>query len=358
MNNETGLRVLECSGTAYDIGLQYGKASGDKVHSALELLVRQLKLNLSQLPADIEKACHCARRYVENVRSFDPEAIQWVQGIADGATIPFDEALLLPCYAEILFNFHILSGMCTSFAVTGPATKDGITILGQNIDWHPETPLDLLRIKHADGLEQLSVAFFGAPVITLTSAGIGNCGNLTLSHERPVTTHVPFAFAIMAAMRRGSFEEVLEVLKGSVRGIEYFHLADARGNMAGMESVHDDYTILYPNQGVLVHANHYETPGYAETDVAPMFIPDSFHRASRLRYLIDQHYGTMTPEVMMTLLADHDGRPHSICAHKDPEKPYEFATISAASVIMVPAERKMYVSSGQPCKNRYKEYSL
>lgn len=358
METLDGFKIIECSGTAYEIGFQYGVMAGDHFRKAFELLIYGLRKNPFHLPADRKTILAGAGKYLDNVRAFDPEGIDRVRGMADGAVMPFEEVFAVNCYTELIANYPNLAGMCTSFALTGPATKDGRTILGQNIDWHPETPLDLLRIKHKDGLEQLSVTFFGTPAYTLTSVGIGSSANLTLSPMGPVTMHVPFSFYLSAALRKRSFEEAFEILKSKARGIGYYHLADAAGHMAGIESVHDGFTVMEPERGILVHANHYETSAYSEVDGAHMYIPDSFQRAPRLRALIKEHYGLLTPELMMTLLADHDGYPNAICRHVDTSKPPDFASISAASVIMVPAERTMYLCCGQPCENKYRQYSL
>lgn len=351
-------RIIECSGTAYEIGLQYGVAAKDHLRKALDLLIFGLQQGPLQVHVDRGTVLERAKQYFENVSAFDPEGIERIRGTADGAGMSFDEVFAVNCYLELVINYPNLAGMCTSFALTGPATKNGLTILGQNIDWHPETPLDLLHIKHSDGLEQLSMTFFGASCYNLTSAGIGNSANLTISPMGPVVTHIPLSFYLYAAMRKQSFGDAFAVLRRAARGVGYYHLADAAGNMAGIESIYDGFTVIESKRGVLVHANHYETGDYTQMDGAHTHITDSFQRAPRLRKLIDENYGMLTPEIMMTLLADHDGYPDSICRHVDTSKPPEFASISAASVIMVPAERKMYLSFGQPCEHQYLEYAL
>lgn len=159
-------------------------------------------LQMSPFRADREQAIACSKKYLSNVKAFDPQGIERVRGMADGAGISFDEAFAIHCYMELIINFPHLAGMCTSFAATGPATENGITMLGQNIDWHPDTPLDLLRIRHEDGPEQIAVAFFGMPCCILSSRGFGNCANLTLSPMGPVTSHVPFSFYLFKAMVR------------------------------------------------------------------------------------------------------------------------------------------------------------
>ncbi len=358
MNVTEGLKVIECSGTAYEIGFQYGEASKDNIRRGMDTLVSALERSPLKCRVDRDLVLERARKYLPNARIFDSEGIARIQGTADGAGVPFDEVFAINCYIELFINYPGLAGMCTSFAVAGPATKNGLTIVGQNIDWHPDASLDLMHIKHADGLEQLSITFFGSPCYNLNSAGIGNSTTLTVCPMGPVTTHVPASFYLYAAMRRHTFQEAFDILKRGARGIGYYHLADADGTMAGIESVYDGYTVLEPDRGILVHANHYETSRYAEHDMVLQFMPDSFQRAPRLRTLIHEHYGALTPEIMMTLLADHDGYPNSICRHLDESMPREAACVSTASVIMVPAERRMYLSTGQPCTKGYFEYSL
>ncbi|MDD5641645.1 MAG: C45 family autoproteolytic acyltransferase/hydrolase [Syntrophales bacterium] len=358
MTSANNFSPIECRGTAYEIGRQYGAAATENIHKSLELLIHGLQQGPFQARADTATILAAAGKYLKNVRAFDPAGLERAKGLADGAGITFEEAFALNCYVELVINYPHLAGLCTSFAVTGPATKDGLTLLGQNIDWHPETPLDLLHIRHTDGLEVLSLAFFGVPYLHLTSTGLGNCTNLTLSPMGPVTKHIPVAFLIYAAMQKPSFDQAFEVLEQSARGLIYHHLADAGGNIAGLESVYDGCTVLKPRRGVLVHANHYETGDYAGEDGARTYIADSFQRAPRLRRLIDQHYGDLTPEIMMTLMADHEGHPTSICRHIDPAQPPELASRSTASLIMVPAERKIYLSSGPPCESEYQTYTL
>ena len=116
---------------------------------------------------------------MNSTRSFDPGSLDMVEGLAEGTEVDFDEAFALQCSIEVSLNYQHLMALCTSFAVTGEATRDSTTILGQNIDWHPDAPVDLLRIRYGNGLERFSLCLSGNPYYHLTSAGMGNCANLT-----------------------------------------------------------------------------------------------------------------------------------------------------------------------------------
>ena len=77
-----------------------------------------------------------------------------------------------------------------------------------------------------------------------------------------------------------------------------------------------------------------------------------------MRERIENIYGRITPEIMMEILADHEGHPDSICRHVDPAKPPELASASRASFVMVPAEGLMYIAAGPPCEFQFMEYRL
>ncbi len=348
--------VIECHGTPYEIGKQYGEAARDNIIRSKELMFSSLKNGFFKVSED--KVLQVSKKYFENVLAFDPEAVKWVEGIADGSGISFEESFALKCSIEIGVSYPHLTGMCTSFALSGQMTKNGTTILGQNIDWHPSAPIDLLHIHHTDGLKQLCVCLAGNSLYYLNSAGLGNCANLTLAPMGSVTTHIPLAFYLWKSMRQQSIEQAMGILRVCARGIGYYHLADKNGNMAGIESIYDDFTEIEPTNNMLIHANHYVTEKYKKSDLAYIFIKDSFGRARRLETLISGASGKITPQLMMIFLSDHQNHPNSICNHIDENKPPEMASMSKGSFILVPDELKMYVSFGPPCENEYMEYSL
>ncbi len=356
MKRQNRLQVIECGGTPYEIGRQYGEAAKENVIKSAEIFFSSLENGFYKAAKD--RVIYASQRYLNNVRIFDADSIERVKGMAEGAGLSFDEVFAIQCWSDILVNYPGLTGMCTSFAVAGAATRDGITIIGQNVDWHPEAPVDLVRINHPSGIKQLCLYLSGYGSFYLNSEGIGNCANLTLCPMGQVVNHVPFVFYMDMAMRQKTVSEAMDVLSEYARGIGYYHVADGMGNMSGIESIYDDYTIIRPVKEVLVHANHYETEKYQAVDVAKIYIPDSFSRADRLRELINNIYGSITPELMMATLSDHAGHPDSLCHHVDVTKPPELTSLSVASFIMIPAERVMYVSYGPPCENEYVEYIL
>jgi isopenicillin-N N-acyltransferase-like protein len=357
MNRETQVRVIECGGTAYEIGRQYGEACADSFQKASDFFFSALSRGVYKATKG-EVIDHAAKAFLENVKSFDADAIEMIKGQADGAGLDFREAFALQCMIEVSFNYSQIAAMCTSFAVTGKATENGLTILGQNIDWHPDTSLDLLRIKHADGTKQFSICLAGNAYYHLNSNGFGNCANLTLSPPRKQTTNIPLGIYLPTAMRQRSLEDALKVLEETARGFGYYHLANTEGKMVGIESVADNMSLLQPKEDVIVHANHYEDEVFKKVDLAHLYLPCTYARGSRLKQLVENDYGALTPDMMMGFLSDHDGEQNSICKHVDESKQREQASESRGSFVMVPAERVVYVSQVTPCQNKFIECQI
>ncbi len=350
------LDVVECGGGPYEIGRQWGEGCRENLGKSLALLYAGLEHG--PFRAGKTRVREAALTFAAAVRNFDPYGYEVLRGQAEGAGMDLEEAMALQCTLEISFNCGGIAGLCTSFAVAGKATEGGRAILGQNVDWHPDSTLDLLRIRHDSGIREFVLCLSGSPYYHLNSAGIGNCSNLTLGPLGDMRQQVPLSFYISRAMRQPRIGFALGILRRQMAGMGYFHLVESHGGMTGIEAVTGDVELILPERDILVHANHYETPRFQAGDRTARLIPDTGARALRLRERIGEAYGTITPQTMMAILADHEGHPNSICRHVDPAKPPELASQSRASFVMVPAEGRMYIAAGPPCEHAFVEYSL
>lgn len=351
MKDKKELKVIECSGAPYEIGLQWGEGCKKSILISLENNFNGINM-VHQ--ASKEQVIASAMKFLPLVQDFDPYQIEILKGQADGSGISFEEIFMLKCSFELGFYYQQIAAMCTSFAVAGNATKDGQTILGQNIDWAPGTPIDLIKIRHSDELNQLVVVLGHSSEYTLSSAGFGLCANSTIGQD--YSFNIPLCCYLPKVMRQKNTQDAMGLLKQTARGFGYYHLADVGGTMLGIESVHNDFELIYPKEDVLLHSNHYITERFQKGDLAPIFIPDSFHRLERIKTLMNEHYGRISPEIVMNILSDHDNHPHSICSHVDLNSPFPSATL--ASLIMVPAEGAVYIAAGNPCECEYVRYEL
>ncbi|MFY0570351.1 C45 family autoproteolytic acyltransferase/hydrolase [Archangium lansingense] len=350
------LQVIECRGTPRRIGQQWGEACRESLRASAENLF--LALSMSPLGASREEVVRTALKLEANVRAFDPEALELIRGQAEGTGLPYEDAFALHCMLELAVNGAQIGGMCTSMALTGEATADGQALLGQTIDWNPDARMDLLRIRHADGREQLSLCLDGSPYYHLNSDGVGNCANLTLVEPRPCASLVPLSVYVPKAMRQPSLPAALEVLVTAARGLGYYHLADAHGHVVGLESTYDDHVLLRPERGVLVHANHYQSERFRERDVTHHYVPCTFGRQTRISELVAAGHGEHTAESVKRMLADHGTPEGRICLHDTPPAPGALPRATKATVVMAPAQRTMWVAAGPACLEPFSEFSL
>jgi isopenicillin-N N-acyltransferase-like protein len=356
MKKETRLNIVECSGGPYEIGRQWGEGCRESLKASLGMLYAGLEHG--PFRAGKAKVWDAALTFMAALRNFDPYGFEVLRGQAEGAGMVLEEALALQCSLEIAFNYGKITGLCTSFAVAGKATAEGRAILGQNVDWHPDSTLDLLRVRHDSGIREFVLCLSGSPYYHLNSTGMGNCVNLTLGPLGEMKQQVPLSVYISRAMRQPRIGFALGILRRQARGLGYLLLAESSGGMTGLEAVADDIELILPEKDVLVHANHYETERFKAGDWTPQLIPDTCARAGQMRERIENAYGSITPETMMEILSDHEGHPDSICRHVDPAKPPELASASRASFVMVPAEGLMYIAAGPPCEYAFVEYRL
>lgn len=351
MKNAKQLKVIECRGTPYEIGQQWGEACRDSILQGLEnsLMGMTLLYNASR-----EEVTSKAMRFLPLVQDFDPYLLEIMRGQAQGAGIKFEEVFTQKCSFELSFYYNNLPSMCTSFAAAGTATENGQTLLGQTIDWFPGTPIDLLKIHHSDGLVQFVLSLANSSEYTFSSAGMGICANATVAQD--YSFNLPLGCYMPKVMRQRNVQDGIEILKQAAHGLGYYHLADASEEIMGIESIHNDFEIIHPKNGLLLHSNHYITERFKKGDMAPVIMPDSYHRLNRITTLADQHYGKINLEIAMEILSDHDSYPKSICSHVDPQS--QFPSETLASYIMVPGEGAIYVAYGNPCEQDYVRYSF
>ena len=61
---------------------------------------------------------------------------------------------------------------------------------------------------------------------------------------------------------------------------------------------------------------------------------------------------------LQKILKDHDNYPQSLCRHRDAALPDSQHTITKTAMIMDLEERKMWVTDGEPCKEKFESYAL
>src|SRR5689334_15611022 len=133
--------LLKVSGSHYSIGLQIGEALHDLIPRVIDQIFQhELTANAQTADGKIVAALPSLSRSAILARTHDflplfeqycPLMVEELRGIAKGAQISFEEALLLQIRGEIIYA---TVGGCTSFVFSRNVTKNGALIAGQNWD--------------------------------------------------------------------------------------------------------------------------------------------------------------------------------------------------------------------------------
>jgi isopenicillin-N N-acyltransferase-like protein len=314
--------VLQISGTHLEVGQQIGER--------MKPVLQQMR---ARMPADLPPAVtwqamvHQSRLYLEHSRAVYPQYVEELEGVAEGAELPFEELFVGMC--EELWEPIAWKGTpreadytakprgCTDFAARGRATADGSTLLAHANDLSPQVEKDLviLRVQAGDEPEFLGVSVGGlAYSAGFNAAGIGLTGNeVSCNDIRPGVPRLLIVRAILAARR---LEEAMNACLLPRRASNYNNIiSDALGEVYCMEGSATDCEPIYIQEDILAHANHYVSQAMRSFEVDRNQNGGSVIRHNRALRLLRENYGHLSPEKLRGFLADHVNYPGSICKH-------------------------------------------
>jgi isopenicillin-N N-acyltransferase-like protein len=365
------LPLIEISGTPGDRGRQYGEAVRPQLGAALayyeEAFGRSAGLTWDQVTAR-------AARWQEPVRSYAPHLLAEMQGIADGAGVGLLDVLALNARGEVIYDrsFADMADSatvaeeepaegCTSFAVYGEASGDGHVWAGQNWDW---------RAGVADTVVMLRIVQPPAPTLIMqveagqigrqgaNSAGIALNAN-GLGGRFNDAVGLPQTVVRRSVLDQHTITDALDVLCRTRAHIASNALLTCREGFAiDLETTPAGHGWLYPEDGLLVHGNHYQAgvPAAIAADYRPLS-SDSLVRVPRaeqgLRALRSSTGPDESRKLIKQAMSDHLGLPESLCTHPDTRKPAleHWTTLVSSCVDLTSGD--YHVTAGTPCDRDY-----
>jgi isopenicillin-N N-acyltransferase like protein len=336
--------LVEVAGDAYELGYQHGAQTSHLIERYLLLTER-----LTGQPRDL--LCRRALAFLPYMEKLSPAYVTEVRGLAAGAGISFEEALLCQARAEA---GRVPDGGCTAFALQGAATADGRLLVGQNQDLEPEYAdvAILLRVKPNDGRPRALIFTFAGQLGYSGMNEYGLCHFANALYDAPWQLGLPHypLKRVMLEQRRAD-ECVALLAEHRTCSAANALIADAEGNVRdvevrpeGIAQFRDDH----PDW--VIHANHYLTSQFAchETNS----LQDSCPRLDRMRELVQAEWGSVTVATLRRLLADHQGDPAGICRHGDR------GMHSISGYIAEPTQRLLHVRRGHGCLGSWTAYEV
>jgi len=348
--NLRSVPIVNVKGSPRDRGRQQGEGAQAQIGGMLaayrELLPEAVKMTWE------EALCESCK-YLPFAEAAFPRFVEELHGIAEGADVSFEDVWLLNCYEAVTESQYL---SCTSLAVRDDCTANGHVLLAHNEDWISvdRDHVYLVRAEPEDGPAFIGMSYGPLLVnVGLNEEGIGVAINSVYATDARVgVPRILFSRAILATSTIG--EAIKACVPRHRAGGYHYLLADAHGELYGVESSATAHAVLYSDDGWLAHTNHYlsskmqalEQPGvYSGSHVR-------LNRARRLLYA-QMKEGKVTLEGVQTVLRDHVNYPSSICSHEDPADPRHERWQTVISLVMDLTERVMWAAPGPPCKGEY-----
>lgn len=320
-----GLPVIYLKGSPFDLGYAKGILLHDQLHTLENEFINMVR---GYVPRNWE--LQTLKNYViyRNRHLSDYIPLDYRMEIL-AATIACPDAHpeLGPYYNRVL-NYHaahdvsymmidnplISRAGCTGFGAWGNATPDGHLITGRNFDWEAAEVFSRERLvvmcEPDNGIPFISVSWAGmAGVISgMNRAGVSVTVNGAPT-SLPKETATPVAIVARDIMQQAhNLAEANQILLNAKVFVSTLWLLGSRadGRFIVVEKTPEAAHVREPEGDWIVCANHFQTAGLKENPRNQSYLAEatSLSREKRMKELIENNYGSITPAQAASILRD------------------------------------------------------
>jgi isopenicillin-N N-acyltransferase-like protein len=350
-------------------GRQYGREAADRIALAIDLY----RAEFARKDVAWSEAQDLAGEFLVHMRNYDAELVTELEGIAEGARQTLPAITIINARTEIMYwkarkqaNPQPLpvSEECTSAVATPEVTADGRMLHAMNWDW---------QVDSSDTIVVLHIAASGDAPAILTSveagqlarhgfndAGIAITTNGLHSSQDYGRFGIPSPMIRRRMLMSRRLSAAMFALNNAQRAFShYMALSDAGGEAIGIEATPDDLFVLEPEHGLLVHANHFQSPvaQLKLTDLNIARLPETIYRERRVSRLLRQAAGRITVDTLKSVLADSYGSPDAVC-RSPAARPGGMVTATVYTLIMDAGAKSMWLAPKPYLGANYTEYRL
>jgi len=343
---------------------QRGQAYGEAARPRIEKIIAVYREIFHRITGETwQETVVRGAPFILKAKAFAPDLVEEIQGIADGADRAFEDIFLLNARSEILFNPQVLAQECTTMAALPEVTKNGDTLLAQNWDWYNEVKncQVILKIGRREDKPAL-VTFTEAgqlAKIGMNAAGIGLVVN-NLTSDQP-RTGVPWIFLTRRILESSHLAQALGYVLNAGRAHSInFLIGYAPGEAVSLETSPVEAHVLWPENGVCVHTNHYLVPGQNFRDLKAQRDPylSTYLRCRRAQKGLAELTGAIDVPGIQNILKDHMDKPFSVCMHQNPAVEPLRQIVTCLSIVMNLSRRQIHYTLGNPCKGEVQTIEL
>lgn len=363
----TPFPLISVSGTPYERGRQYGRAARERVRRSAAMYSG----TLDRLGLDDAGKARLIDGFLGVIADFEPAYVEEMKGIADGAEVKLSEIVMINARTEVVAKARMEHASraavpadegCTGAVILPEASADGTLVHGQNWDWRAECvdTAIVLRVERDDGPDFLTFVEAGGLARSgLNAAGISITANYLESDLDHRQVGVP-----LVCLRRKVLEQ--EHVSAAFRAVAMapkacsnnMMIASAEGFALDFECAPNEAFLVYPDDGMIVHANHFTSPiALAKlVDRGVTRFPDTLYRDWRVRKLLKE---TAKPGMddLKRALADDFAAPFSVCRPPAPT-PDGDTMATVAAIVMSPGKGIMDVAPLPSEGGAYTRYAL
>lgn len=311
-----------------------------------------------------------------------------MHGVSDGAKIPYEKVLIETSHFPLMFGCsQPLTEDCSGFVATGKATLGGRTILAgnsegttagrerMNVYYRKNSKGMNFIIAHSNpgciggraGINEEGLAIWGNGIRSPAEeyGYVGYDHHITRRTVLETCSNVDEAIDCLKKMKRLGASRIFLGDRESVALVEYTskHLSVLKPEIGYQAGGSPSFVIpeMKPYNYVIVDETDPKWTYGVAAKKTP-FLEERYHE------LLQERYGKLTPEMVPVICGDHGGRgtglirntidgaclqgsDYTICVHG--RKVNDAYHASSFGILVVPDEKKMYVSWGSPCQAEY-----
>jgi isopenicillin-N N-acyltransferase-like protein len=362
------LPLVEMHGAPHQRGLQYGDQARARIRYGIEHYAAQIAtygLGRDELAA-------LATDLLPRITAFDADYVTEMEGIAAGAGTALSDIILLNARTELL-QLARQRGReralpeqdpdgCTGVIVLPEVSRDGTLIHAQNWDWKAECAdtAVVLQITGTGGPDILTFAEAGQLARSgMNSAGLSITANYLECERDYREIGVPLALLRRKVLQQAHLAPALRAAYVTRKSASNnIMIAEAGGFGIDIECAPDESFPLFAQNGVLVHANHWQSPvalsKLRDTGIAST--PDSLYRDVRVRQILERAGRAITPDTVKEALFDDYQTPFAVC--RPPSGTSGNLTATVATIVMQPALGRMEVALLPAVDPRFHSFSI
>lgn len=357
------LPLIDIGGSPLERGLQYGR----QARSLIARSIDNYRKGYAEAGVPWATAKSIAHTLIGDLSDSDDTLVSEMQGIADGAGVAVDDIFALNCRAEIIYGCNSSSSLaldgCTGVIAMPESTASGRLLHGQTWDWRDECAdtAIVLRIESPEDPAILTQTEAGILArCGLNSAGVALTGNFLHSDRDPRAGGLPVPMLRRRILEQQTYTDAVKLaLETPKTYSSNLMLSAGAGEAINLETVPGESFWIQPSDGLLVHANHFESVGALSrvVDRGLPLLPCSLHRRRRVEQVLRTFAGHIDLEHLKRALDDRFDTPHGVCAAPSAGNNGESLS-TVATILMDVSLGRMWVARRPYLAQAYAEYTL